>query len=348
MRLISATSPDAALRAGLDLLGRVGESEPSRNGKVWVAPWPVATTYPNPRNRVSFWPRRDANPFFHLVEAMWMLAGRNDVETVARYASSMSQFSDDQRTLNGAYGHRWRKHFPLDQLNWVIYHLREDPDSRRAVVAMWDAATDPESIDRGTKDAPCNTQVYFRLRREPFSPVRALDMTVTCRSNDIVWGAYGANVVHFSFLQEYVACALGARVGVYVQFSNNYHAYVERPDVQRLLVENDEPEERPAPSILSPSLFQEPQQRELFDRLVRADLHPDDLGRTSLPPIDTLPFIDGVLEPMMRAHALHKQGDTPSAIDLLRSSVNYDWNVAGYAWLKRRLDRQTPTKETRA
>ena len=32
-----------------------------------------------------------------------------------------------------------------------------------------------------------------------------LCMTVCNRSNDMLWGAYGANVVHMSMLQEFVA-----------------------------------------------------------------------------------------------------------------------------------------------
>ena len=50
-------------------------------------------------------------------------------------------------------------------------------------------------------------------------------MTVTNRSNDMIWGAYGANAVHMSVLLEYMAGMLGYGVGAYYQFSNNLHAY---------------------------------------------------------------------------------------------------------------------------
>ncbi len=58
----------------------------------------------------------------------------------------------------------------------------------------------------------------------------ALDMTVTCRSNDAVWGAHGANAVHFSMLQEYMAGRIGVAMGTMYQFSNNYHGYVSELD----------------------------------------------------------------------------------------------------------------------
>lgn len=73
---------------------------PSRNGDVLQIPEPLMVTYQRPWERVLFNAARDCNPFFHLVEAMWMLAGRNDVETVAHYASNMSNYSDDGETLH--------------------------------------------------------------------------------------------------------------------------------------------------------------------------------------------------------------------------------------------------------
>ena len=71
------------------------------------------------------------------------------------------------------------------------------------------------------KDYPCNTQIYFWERRGE------LNMTVTNRSNDMIWGAYGANAVHMSVLLEYMAAMLGYAVGTYYQFSNNLHAYTD-------------------------------------------------------------------------------------------------------------------------
>jgi hypothetical protein len=54
---------------------------------------------------------------------------------------------------------------------------------------------------------------------------RVLDVTVTNRSNDLVWGLLGANYVTFSVLQEYLAARLGVGVGRYHHFTNNLHVY---------------------------------------------------------------------------------------------------------------------------
>jgi len=191
--------------------------EATRNGPAYVFPEPVMTTYTNPIERVLFHQGRDANPIFHLMESIWMLAGRQDVEFLQQFNSKIGQFSDDQRIFNAAYGYRWRHHFGHDQLLEVIEMLRTDPNSRQAVIQIWDHF----DLLKPTKDKACNTQVIFDTRGN------RLNMTVFNRSNDIWWGAYGANAVHFSILQEFVAIATGFKTGVYRQVSNNFHLYTE-------------------------------------------------------------------------------------------------------------------------
>lgn len=206
----------------------MGVKETSRNGEVLVFPEPVMTTYERPAERVLFWPARDANPVFHVMESLWMLAGRDDLKFVEYFNSRMANFSDDGNHLNGAYGHRWRQRFGSDQLSTLVRHLITAPDSRRAVLTMWGVGEDLNKINT-SKDVCCNTQAYFEIRHGQ------LNMTVLNRSNDLIWGAYGANAVHFSFLQEFIAAALDVPLGVYRQFSNNLHMYTELYDFKKFL-----------------------------------------------------------------------------------------------------------------
>lgn len=209
------------------ILNRGGLLRESRAGRVIEFPEPVTTCYRSPKERVLFDPVRDANPFFHLMESLWMLAGRRDVAWIKHYNQRMGEFSDDGVVQHGAYGYRWRSHFgspnqigegAIDQLDEIVAALRKDRDDRRCVLQMWDPNCD---LGRKGKDFPCNTNVYFKVRHD------RLQMTVCNRSNDIVWGCYGANVVHMSFLQEYVAAMIGIRVGTYYQVSDSWHAYVD-------------------------------------------------------------------------------------------------------------------------
>lgn len=201
------------------------EPEASRNGRVLAFPEPVMTTYLKPEERVVFSGLRDANPIFHLLESIWMLAGREDVGFLKMFNSTISKFSDNGDTFNAAYGKRWRSHFKFDQLSAVIETLRADPKSRQAVVQMWDA----QDFNKPTKDKACNMSIVFDCRGGK------LNMTVMNRSNDLWWGAYGANAVHMSFLQEFVAHSVEMPIGVYRQFSNNLHLYLDVYDGQSFI-----------------------------------------------------------------------------------------------------------------
>lgn len=247
MYTIHAHDIHVALASGIDWLEVAGVQETSRNGAVLASPVPVCTAYARPECRVLRSATRDANPFFHVVESAWMLAGRNDLALLKQYVSTFGAYSDDGVTIPDAYGYRWRRHFGFDQLPMLISELRQHPDSRRCVLQMWDARVDLERMLAGGKAVPCNTQAYFAIRKGK------LEMTVCNRSNDAILGAYGANAVHFGFLQEYVAAHLRVGVGTYYQISNNLHIYSD--------VHPKEKRERMAPELFArreePSLLME-------------------------------------------------------------------------------------------
>ena len=326
----------AALALGLEHLLQVGKDEESRAGPVRVAPGPVMTIYRRPWERVLFSPVRDAHPFFHLAESMWMLAGRNDVEFLNKFVHDFGiRFSEDG-ILKGSYGHRWRTHFGYDQLKMIIDRLKQDPQDRRVVLSMWDPHQDLMNMFAqshlqldGRKDIPCNTHVYFRIRDGQ------LDMTVCCRSNDIIWGAYGANAVHFSFLQEYMAARLGIGIGLYYQVSNNYHAYVS--EIKKL-------EEKAAERLLYFALFD--------DRYVGRE------GLTTTRLVDDPDTFDGELKLVLAgtrrkmnnrflsdtvAHALdaHKAYKSMYSPDQHLSEIAADdWRTACTEWINRRTQSQ--------
>jgi thymidylate synthase len=216
---IKADHPDKALGLLVSHLKHFGVEGPSRNGPVVRATTPFTIVWEN-LNRVSSSPLRDANPFLHLIEAVWMLAGRDDVATVAKLAPNMANYSDNGVTLSGAYGYRWRNHFGFDQIELLINELKSNPTTRRAVLIMHDAWDLTYGINGGL-DQCCNFAIMFDVVDN------ALNMTVVNRSNDSVLGACGANLVHMSILHEYMAGMTNMPVGVYYQTSNNMHLYTE-------------------------------------------------------------------------------------------------------------------------
>lgn len=386
---------------------------PSRNGPVLQIPEPIMVTYLSPRERVLFNAVRDANPFFHIYEALWMLAGRNDVKALKFYASKIDQFSDDGETFNGAYGYRWRhgiRHTfnpgvtdpdtgvflmgqftptkDVDQLKLIIEHLKQNPESRRAVLQMWNVEDDllkisPQdtttsanqtykTVSPPSRDVCCNLSVMFSLRvadevktiggiRPPGyeswteHPMNyRLDMTVTNRSNDIIWGMLGANVVHFSFLQEYIACALGIEVGHYHQFSNNAHVYTETNSGwhPKKWLEEYNSRTMHSPPLLtydynvgtSLNLFgTEELSVEEFDKEVKevVEFYSELRVETRLYPV---PLKSGFLRytviPILSAYQLYKAKDLYSAHKLLHACAGADWRVACRNWIERRLTKK--------
>lgn len=299
---------------------------------------PLTLTYTRPRERVLFNAGRDANPFFHLYEAMWMLAGRNDVASVAHYVKRMETFSDNGITLAGAYGYRWREYFGHDQLNSLIDILSNQSGTRRAVLQMWS----PEDLENvlyhpTVKDVPCNLSAVFEVVRDSY-----VNMTVFNRSNDLIWGSLGANFVHFSFLQEYIACSIGRGVGNYHQVSANAHTYLHNWEPQKWL--NVDPTDHyestqfgsPAPTRY---LFKSPRDRAVFDQEV-VDLCNTHDGVEE--PYEATTghyqntFLRTIVHPMMVAHYHHKKRDYQKAFNAMTYVQSWDWKKAGDAWLARR------------
>ena len=302
---------------------RLVEVKESRNGPVKAFNTPVTTGYNSGRFRVLHSPARDANPFFHLFEALWMLGGRNDVEFLQKFNSTIGQFSDDGFTLHGAYGHRWREHFKVDQLARIINELRRSMNTRRAVLSMWDPYIDPDVAEVGGKDVPCNTHIYFSFKDG------ALDMTVLCRSNDAIWGCYGANAVHMSILHEYVAIGAVMPIGRYYQVSNDLHVYEKHWHLMNTLgAQPPEDPYRTGRYQASPFLY-ESGQRDDFDRDVNRFLEAPFRG------IYRTDFMAKVVAPMAQAFEQYKGGNPRRAIEMLDHS-EYDWHIAGQEWIERR------------
>lgn len=196
----------------------------------------------NPTKRCIGGLGRDMNVFFLLAEALWIWVGRNDVEFLEIFNSKMPQFSDNGKTFNAPYGFRLRHYgknsnhcfvveqkddelvqrddnesssFKMDQIRWVLNLLHTDPDTRRAVISIWNPEFDTVT---DSKDIPCNDLLMFKLREG------RLNLTIANRSNDLHWGLC-TNVFQFSFLLEIMSEILGVQVGTQTHNSQSLHIY---------------------------------------------------------------------------------------------------------------------------
>lgn len=157
---------------------------------------------------------RGWNPAFALVEAAWVITGRNDVKTLEEFIGNFGHYSDDGHTLQGAYGNRLLHFFGRDQIEVAIEELTTHPSSRRVVLSLYA----PSDLGLDSKDIPCNTQVTLRRVSE------RLEMTVFNRSNDL-WLGVPYNWFVFRVLQHMVADRLGIPCGIQRHVSTCLHLY---------------------------------------------------------------------------------------------------------------------------
>lgn len=322
---------------------RYAFEETSRNGPVRRFKEPVSVCLTRPWERVNFSAVRDANPFFHLIEAMAMLAGHNSVKLMSYLTKSMAAFSDDGVTYNAFYGTRARKRWG-DQLTRVINELKLKKDSRQCVVQLWSPRDDLYS---DSKDKACNLCFIF-------SVVNArLSMTTYNRSNDAVLGGVtGANIVHLSFFQQYVADSIGLPPGCWWHVSNNLHVYTDQPQWKRL-VDNlytlvDNPYNQYA---ISNGPFNVLTDKDRFDtEVAQLMVEMEQAIDRDLSIYNIIgngpqePFLKNTVVPMFEAWQLHRAcKNTSKAIDYARQAVaSSDWKLAAVLWLQRRENPSQP------
>jgi thymidylate synthase len=167
-----------------------------------------------PWNNLVTTPARKLNYHYAVAEWVWMWLGRKDVASLAPYNANIAAFSDDGKTFFGAYG-------PRIAAQWKALKakLREDPDTRQAVLEIWR----PDALTTATKDPPCTLSWQFFLRNG------LLEMHAHMRSND-AWLGLPYDVFTFTQFQRMLASELGCELGRYVHHVGSLHLYEEHWD----------------------------------------------------------------------------------------------------------------------
>lgn len=171
----------------------------------------------DPGQRMAFVPRRRTNIVFNFAEALWYLSGRDDLDFIGYYAPSMRCYSMDGRSLTGTaygpkiFGGKDRNH----QYRTIIDVLTRDPDSKRAMVQIFDA---DELLVPDNIDVSCTLGLQFFLREG------ALHAQAYMRANDVYRGMV-SDVFSFTLIQEFLARELGAELGGYTHVAGSLHVY---------------------------------------------------------------------------------------------------------------------------
>jgi thymidylate synthase len=178
----------------------------------------------NPTQRCIVLPERNDDIVAKVAETLWQLAGRNDIEWLSWYLPRAPEFSDNGYSWRGAYGPRlreWDNADPAyhgsftDQIEAIARKLRKDPDTRQAVISIWN----PELDLLPGKDIPCNNWLHFFIREGE------LHLNIAQRSSDVVWGFSGIDAFSWSVLHEMMASWTNTEVGDFTYFISSLHVY---------------------------------------------------------------------------------------------------------------------------
>jgi hypothetical protein len=172
---------------------------------------------------------RGLDPAIGAVEAAQLIAGVSDPELVLRLAPQMERYTDQvhtdptQRMFWGAYGDRIKM-----QAHLVINKLTQDPNTRQAIITLWDPWLD--NVE-GKHDYPCTIALHFFVNNG------MLDMNTVMRSND-AWLGLPYDVFQFTQLQSSIALSLGMEPGVYRHTTLSLHIYERDAEAATNLIDD--------------------------------------------------------------------------------------------------------------
>ena len=176
----------------------------------------------NPLARLSQTEMR-STAFSCLGETLWYLASSGNLDFIEYYIPHYRKYAEKDGSIWGAYGPRlFRMRQHINQLDSVIALLRKKPETRQAVIQLFDA----EDILEARNDIPCTCTMQLLLRDGQ------LHMITNMRSNDAYLGL-PHDIFAFTFLQEIIARTLDAELGNYKHVAGSLHIYDKNEDDAR-------------------------------------------------------------------------------------------------------------------
>ena len=151
-------------------------------------------------------------------EWQWYLSGDRNIsklgELYGKVPEIWKRMADEHGNVNSNYGWQWQRE---DQLESIIYQLKNNPETRQAAISIYDAKECKDYVN----DTPCTYAVQFTILHG------RLDMCVTMRSNDL-WYGFCNDQYCFSKLQKMISNRLNIEPGVYYHFAHNMHLYNDK------------------------------------------------------------------------------------------------------------------------
>jgi thymidylate synthase len=165
-----------------------------------------------PADALPYIPGRDLNDRIAAAEAAQLIGGFANEKLMTSITPNFQRYIEPKTArFWGAYGRRIGA-----QVSAVVTKLKLDPDTRQAVITLWDPALDNQA---GKRDYPCTVGLQFEVADDG-----SLRMNTVMRSND-AWLGFPYDVFQFTQLQWTIATVLDRVPGRYRHTAFSMHLY---------------------------------------------------------------------------------------------------------------------------
>lgn len=182
----------------------------SPRGKITVDAGPTTIIVDDIHNALPIGTGRGVNPKIAAIEAIQLIGGISLPNMVVKASPQFESYRESNGTFHGAYGRRI-----YQQVKEVINKLKNDRDSRQAVITLWSPLLDNMV---NMKDYPCTVALHFSLYHDKLS------MNVVMRSND-AWLGVPYDIFQFTQLQWSICHSLSVNPGKYTHTAWSLHLY---------------------------------------------------------------------------------------------------------------------------
>jgi thymidylate synthase len=187
-------------------------------------------------------------------ELLWMWQKKsNIVDELGKSAAIWRAWEDDKGTIGKTYGYQLGKtatysYGELDQVDNLIYLLKNKPMDRRMITTMWC----PEDLHEMNLP-PCVYETLWDVSDGK------LNCTVIQRSGDMLAAAAsgGWDTMQYAILTHMLAQVCGYEVGELVHIVNNLHIYDRHVEAVKEVMNN--------PEYPAPKLWINPEVKNFYD-----------------------------------------------------------------------------------
>ena len=183
-----------------------------------------------------------------IYELLWFLNGDTNIKYLTENKVRIwNEWADENGDLGPVYGAQWRNWNGdnIDQISIVIDQIKDNPDSRRMIVAAWNPSVLPQSgktfsenvADGRAALPPCHAWFQFYVANGKLS------CQMYQRSADIFLGV-PFNIASYALLTMMMAQVTGLKPGEFIHTLGDAHIYLNHIDQVKLQLSR---EPRPLP-----------------------------------------------------------------------------------------------------